>query len=1092
MKRTTFAKFLSVFLMIAFLFGCIPLAALAATPEEINSETTVTESATSNNNYTEIINTQVTELTALRTETSKHFKLTDGTYQAVYYGVPVHRKDANGIWQDIDNSLYLVSKNGVSNLKTHDNRAVFAKEFAFGEPVFSLNENGYSISMSLVGNGNIVASNIATLDATDNVSLKTPSIVTNSIARDSSNGWKTIEEASKIDNETSVMYSNIIPNVDLEYVLVNNKVKENIIVNKRQDAYVYEFKLEVVGLYADLDMYGNIVFYDSATNTSRYTIPAPYMYDGNGELSYNVSYSLSTDVAGVYDLTVTADSEWINSSDRSWPITIDPTLAPDYAVYDAYVTSSSPSTNYGMTTYMQINSTSTALIYIDLYDLPEGATVTSAYLDVPFYHTNASQSSYTSVNAYRILGTWDETSVKYNTMPALRTSYSANSYFVASSSNSASSPGETSFYIKSEVVDWLANPNSNFGLAFKYQSGNTTLRFLAYESGSHYASISVNYSYVIEDGIYAFKSDYYLNNWLTIGTTDGTPYIRNTTSSTSPVNSFERTQLFKVTHVSGDRYIIRSMSNNILSFGISGSSPIVKTIAGSDGSVATADNVRIEWDGVGFILHPYGSSYCISVSSTSQLSTVSATNTTSRARWTFVKCTPPSGSDGNYGLSVQSSYYVGNSITFQPQLWTTTIGANQPVMQAQSDNSSAFTQSWNTSTNTYTISFHQDCDLTLTLSYNDIVIKTYGIQVKLPVQEGQTLLRARLNNQYLQVDAEDSEYPIILGALTDEEYQFWNLEHISDGYYKVTSSYNELALSVQSSHTHEISEIVLEEYAGGATQQWKISSPVNHTFSPKSADNNSDNWYMIPSESNTSTGGYSIIQSNNPPSYYQWYIIPMIETNGYEYEYNSGYWQSITSSNNCYSYAINNPATSGGTQQPGALAGVTISVERDENKNINFPKYENDIIEAVKADFMAYFNLSNENALQNYFREVERDELCPEGTYKIAFGVGYDGVDVDYHFYRQDASGYWSHKQGTTLVTNVDSNGSLLPDPYYIDDMYYLVGYYMVVPWKSENVSLNTLNSSALLSNESNFFINNYVTEIAIISLGKNERRNYV
>jgi hypothetical protein len=218
----------------------------------------------------------------------------------------------------------------------------------------------------------------------------------------------------------------------------------------------------------------------------------------------------------------------------------------------------------------------------------------------------------------------------------------------------------------------------------------------------------------------------------------------------------------------------------------------------------------------------------------------------------------------------------------------------------------------------------------------------------------------------------------------------------------------------------------------------------------------------------------------------------MIETNGYEYEYNSGYWQSITSSNNCYSYAINNPATSGGTQQPGALAGVTVSVERDENKNINFPKYENDIIEAVKADFMAYFNLSNENALQNYFREVERDELCPEGTYKIAFGVGYDGVDVDYHFYRQDASGYWSHKQGRTLVTNVDSNGSLLPDPYYIDDMYYLVGYYMVVPWKSENVSLNTLNSSALLSNESNFFINNYVTEIAIISLGKNERRNYV
>ena len=1038
--------------MVAFIFGCIPVAALAATPEGASSETNLTESSTSNSNYTEIINTKVTELTALRTETSKHFKLTDGTYQAVYYGVPVHRKDANGMWQDIDNSLYLVSKNGSSTLKTHDNRAVFAKEFVFGEPVFSLNENGYSISMSLVDDSGTVASNVAKLDATDNVSLKAQSIVTNSIARDSADGWKTIEEASKIDNETSVMYSNIMPNVDLEYVLVNNKVKENIILNKPQNSYTFEFSLATNGLYAELDENGNIIFYDSATNTSRYTIPAPYMYDGNGELSYNVSYSLSTDVAGVYDLTVTADFEWINSSDRSWPITIDPTLAPDYAVYDAYVTSSSPSTNYGMTTYMQVNSTSTALIYMDLYDLPEGANVTSAYLYVPFYHTNASQSSYTSVNAYRILGTWDETSVKYNTMPALRTSYSANSYFVASSSNSASSPGETSFYIKSEVVDWLANPNSNFGLAFKYQSGNTTLRFLAYESGSHYASISVNYSYAIEDGIYAIKSDYYSNNWLSMGTTGGTHYIKNITSTTSPVNSFERTQLFKITHVSGDRYIIRSMSNNVLSFGISGSSAVVKTIAGADGSVSSADNVRIEWDGVGFILHPYGSSYCISVSSTSQLSTVSATNTTSRARWTFVKCTPPPRIDGDYGVSVGRKYQPGDTLVLQPHNWTTVIGANQPTVNAQVSDASAVTQSWNAATNTYTITFYNECDVVLTLSYNDFSVEPYDIQVRFPVEEGNNFVRSLVNDKYLQIDDDEENSPLVLDILTGEEYQVWNFEYIGSGYYKITSPYSDLALSVQSGHTNEISEIVLAEYTGASTQQWKISPSGRKTLTPRSSETSSGNWYLVASTVDANAERYSICQSNNTSSpENEWFIIPQISASGSALTYDSSYWNELSNSVNCYAYAVNNPNSNALTCIPGGLSGEIVNDILDEINGYGHDDYIDAIVEAIKADYRVKFNLSSEEALYNYFREVEYDEVCPEGMYKIALGSYVEDGKASFHFYRQDASGFWSHKNGTIPVTNVDENGSLLPNPLYINDYYGVYGYYMVVPWVSEN-----------------------------------------
>ncbi len=51
---------------------------------------------------------------------------------------------------------------------------------------------------------------------------------------------------------------------------------------------------------------------------------------------------------------------------------------------------------------------------------------------------------------------------------------------------------------------------------------------------------------------------------------------------------------------------------------------------------------------------------------------------------------------------------------------------------------------------------------------------------------------------------------------------------------------------------------------------------------------------------------------------------------------------------------------------------------------------------------------------------------CPAHTSKIAVVVD---ADEDYHFYRQDTNGYWSHKPGGTPVTNKDADGALIYDP---------------------------------------------------------------
>jgi hypothetical protein len=39
----------------------------------------------------------------------------------------------------------------------------------------------------------------------------------------------------------------------------------------------------------------------------------------------------------------------------------------------------------------------------------------------------------------------------------------------------------------------------------------------------------------------------------------------------------------------------------------------------------------------------------------------------------------------------------------------------------------------------------------------------------------------------------------------------------------------------------------------------------------------------------------------------------------------------------------------------------------------------------------------------------------------------------DYHFYRQDASGLWSHKNGGNVARNTDESGNLIRDPEKAD-----------------------------------------------------------
>ena len=55
---------------------------------------------------------------------------------------------------------------------------------------------------------------------------------------------------------------------------------------------------------------------------------------------------------------------------------------------------------------------------------------------------------------------------------------------------------------------------------------------------------------------------------------------------------------------------------------------------------------------------------------------------------------------------------------------------------------------------------------------------------------------------------------------------------------------------------------------------------------------------------------------------------------------------------------------------------------------------------------------------------------CPAGTHKVHIVVA---PRWDYHFYRQDDSGLWSHKPGGTPATDLDNSYELITDPELAD-----------------------------------------------------------
>ncbi|MBR5320881.1 MAG: DNRLRE domain-containing protein [Clostridia bacterium] len=328
-------KILSVFLSVLLVMQIAPMQIIA----DAYAEATVDENTenTLGVNLDDIDTTEpeaeiLAEETSKREQYVKHFRMTDGSYRATQYEVPVHFIK-NGEWTDYDNTLTEVDADTEDGEKASNkdltntlaDYSVRLSKKTNGKKFVRIEKDGYKLSWYYTKANKVTAQITEITDDGDETTLE------------------------KLSSQ--VIYENVYTDTDFEYIIGSEGLKENIILKSKdtQTEFVAEYKAN--GL-TPVQVNDKTIELRAEDGTVIYTINAPYMTDANMEYSGGITLTLSNVKNNKFTVTTTLDEDWLNDNERAYPVTVDPHLTTsqeweDAACSSAYIASSTPSTCYG-------------------------------------------------------------------------------------------------------------------------------------------------------------------------------------------------------------------------------------------------------------------------------------------------------------------------------------------------------------------------------------------------------------------------------------------------------------------------------------------------------------------------------------------------------------------------------------------------------------------------------------------------------------------------------------------------------------------------------------------------------------------------
>lgn len=227
-----------------------------------------------------------------RTNASKTFRKMDGTLETALYKQNVHYHE-NGEWKEIDNSFNDIGQ----ELENKENsfKLKFPKTIDDNKTI-KFTENEYGIDWSI-------------LDINTSPIIYDDSVLTPNSIRE------------LININRTVMYEDVLPGVDIEYVLYGDRLKENIILEQYVQDFSLSFEYKLKDLSLVQDMNGKYVFVNDL-NEVVYQFTDLFMFDNSLNYSEDILLSVTEIGNKTYLVTLTPSDEWLQNA--VYPVVIDP------------------------------------------------------------------------------------------------------------------------------------------------------------------------------------------------------------------------------------------------------------------------------------------------------------------------------------------------------------------------------------------------------------------------------------------------------------------------------------------------------------------------------------------------------------------------------------------------------------------------------------------------------------------------------------------------------------------------------------------------------------------------------------------------
>jgi len=276
--------------------------------------------------------------------------------------------------------------------------------------------------------------------------------------------------------ESSLSYRSYRRGADLAYEVSAGRLKEEIVLASPTEDTTFTFALTAQNLEPSPQRDGSVALVDKK-GRHLIRIEKPYMTDAAAKeggpderfTSWDVTMTIDSSSTGHHILTIAADPGWLNDSNRSWPVVIDPTFSiVTTSTQDTYLRSDDPYDDYHFHTVgaVQVGGFSAAkqirgLMQFDLSSIPVGAQITTATLGLttqPFpYSTINVGDDYEGIattTVHRVTTSWVESTATWNNM--------ASNYNPTVQASSASD--SPTFDLTALVESWHEDTYPNYGV----------------------------------------------------------------------------------------------------------------------------------------------------------------------------------------------------------------------------------------------------------------------------------------------------------------------------------------------------------------------------------------------------------------------------------------------------------------------------------------------------------------------------------------------------------------------------------------------------------------------------------------------------